>query len=122
MNKYIISAGSNINPEKNIKKARSLLQKHFHLHAESEFIETEPQGYSDQPPFLNGAFLIKSELNKEALKSKLLDFEKECHRIRTENRDGPRTIDLDIIALNGEVCDDDYDKYWFIKKSVDQLL
>lgn len=122
MNEYIISVGSNIDPELNIKKARSFLQRHFQLLKETVFLKTEPAGYTDQAPFLNGAFLIRSKRNRESVKGILLKIENACGRVRTENKNGPRTIDLDISAVNGEICDEDYNKYWFVKKSVDQLL
>ena len=122
MNEYIISVGSNIDPKKNIDKARSLLHTQFTLLKESEFLETKPEEFTDQAPFLNGAFLIQTELNRDEVKRRLLATEEECGRVRTENKNGPRTIDLDITMVNGEVCDKDYEKYWFVKETVDQLL
>ncbi len=121
MNEYIVSVGSNINPQSNINKARVLIKKHFSFIKESEFIQTKPCDYKHQGDFLNGAFLVKSNLNKKDFKDKLLEIEKELKRVRSANKNGPRTIDLDITVINDDICDDDYHKYWFVKKTVDQV-
>lgn len=122
MSTYIISLGSNIDPQRNIKKAISKLKSEFSFMCQSDFIVTSPEGYTDQDDFLNGCIKIQSDLTKEELKLHLLEIESSLHRIRTENKNGPRTIDLDISAVDGKIVDSDYEKYWFVKQSVDQIL
>jgi len=90
--------------------------------AQSDLLITTPEGYLDQDDFLNGCVKIYSEISQKELKVKLLSIEERLLRVRTENKNGPRTIDLDITAINGKIVDSDYEKYWFVKKSVDQIL
>ena len=62
----------------------------------SELRETEPVGVVDQPPFLNGAAALETELAPRELLDTLLAVERELGRERRE-RWGPRTIDLDLL-------------------------
>jgi 2-amino-4-hydroxy-6-hydroxymethyldihydropteridine diphosphokinase len=68
--------------------------------AVSELRETAPVGVVDQPPFLNGAAALETELSPRELLDVLLDVERRLGRERRE-RWGPRTIDLDLL-LHGE--------------------
>lgn len=68
----------------------------------SAFYETDPVGVLDQPAFLNLAAGIETTLSPEALMTALLDIEQQLGRVRTV-RWGPRTIDLDLLAFEGEV-------------------
>lgn len=122
MNTYIISMGSNINPQENMEKAVALLTERFAVSARSDFLVTTPEGFTEQEDFLNGCVKITTALTSPKLKEELLKIEAELQRVRTENKNGPRTIDLDISTCNGEIIDSDYEKYWFVKKTVDQLL
>lgn len=128
MNTYIISVGSNISPQTNIAWARKLLGQRFALVAESEFFITEPEGFTDQPSFLNGAFAIRTDMTANKLKEELVNIEKRLQRTHKPplpnklHKNGPRTIDLDITVHNGIICHHDYSRYWFVKKTVDQLL
>jgi len=122
MNKAIISAGSNIDPEENVKKARIILSQEHTLIDESAFVRTKPQGFVEQPDFINGAFCINTELDLEKLKIYVKEVESRLGRIRTENKDGPRTIDLDVVVFNGSIVNEDYYKYDFVNKSVNQLI
>ena len=67
--------------------------------AVSSFRETDPVGYLDQPRFLNGAARLETELEPRALLDRLLDVERELGRRRDGPRFGPRTVDLDLLAL-----------------------
>lgn len=98
MNRLIIGVGSNIDPETHIANARSLLIAGHSLLAESEFVMTEPIGITDQPAFMNGAFLMETEFDREAFETFLKEIEDQLGRDRTAPRFGPRTIDLDIVT------------------------
>lgn len=65
----------------------------------SSFIETEPWGLSDQPPFLNGALIIATGMSPEALLSLAKAIEKAMGREESV-RWGPRIIDLDILLYD----------------------
>ncbi len=69
--------------------------------AESGLFETEPVGVVDQPMFLNLAVGLETTLTPEELLTALLAIEQEFGRVRTQ-RWGPRTLDLDLLAFEGE--------------------
>ena len=64
--------------------------------AVSSFRETDPVGYLDQPRFLNAAAAIDTSLTPTQLLDVLLGVERELGRVRTDERYGPRTIDLGL--------------------------
>lgn len=74
--------------------------------AVSRLRETEPWGYADQPPFLNGAILLETGLEPRALLDRLLAVERELGRSRDGPRYGPRTIDLDLLLYGDRVVDE----------------
>ena len=71
----------------------------------SSFRETEPVGYLDQPRFLNGAVAVETSLAPADLLDALLAVERELGRVREGPRYGPRTIDLDLLLVDGLVLD-----------------
>lgn len=118
----IIGVGSNIDPLSNIRLAEIELSSKFSFTGKSQFIKTAPLGYKEQDDFFNGAFKIETKLSFDDLSKELKIIESKLGRVRTENKNGPRTIDLDVAVYNGEIVDDDYYKRDFLKKSVDELL
>jgi len=70
--------------------------------AVSELRETAPWGPVPQPPFLNGAAAVDTELTARELLDVLLDVERRLGRTREGERWGPRTIDLDLLAFGDE--------------------
>jgi 2-amino-4-hydroxy-6-hydroxymethyldihydropteridine diphosphokinase len=73
--------------------------------AVSELRETEPVGVLDQPPFVNGAAALETELSARELLGALLEVERLLGRERRE-RWGPRTIDLDLLLYGDETIDE----------------
>lgn len=65
----------------------------------SDFIITEPYGYTDQDPFLNGCMALQTLLPPEELLMHLFEIEKAAGRTR-DVRWGPRTLDLDILLYD----------------------
>jgi GTP cyclohydrolase I len=122
LNKAIIAVGSNIEPKTHIEQARKMIAAEHTLVAVSEFVQTPPQGFAEQADFLNGAFSIKTELDIKGLEAYLKEVEAALGRVRTENKNGPRTIDLDITVFNGEIIDDDFYRYDFVRKAVTELM
>ena len=68
----------------------------------SSTYETAPVGYLDQPMFLNMAVEVETELTPEALLKTLLAIERDLGRVRTI-RNGPRTVDLDILLYGSQI-------------------
>lgn len=120
--RVIISLGSNINPEENIRSALHELGRNFHIRKKSTFTYTKPLLFKDQPDFLNGVVLIDTFLNKDDLKMQLIAIENRLGRKRTSNKNGPRTIDLDIIIFDGKIIDHDYYERDFLQKFVKEVM
>jgi len=119
-NKVIIGLGSNIDPERNLTKARAFLEAQFSILGHSQIQETTPIGVPAQNNFLNGAMLMETTLDPEAFKTELRTIEDQLDRQR-DNSDAPRTIDLDIVAWNGKIIDQDVYEREFLKKAVLEL-
>jgi 2-amino-4-hydroxy-6-hydroxymethyldihydropteridine diphosphokinase len=68
----------------------------------SSTYETEPVGMTDQPSFLNLVAGVETTLAPEGLLGRLQEIEHTFGRVRTV-RWGPRTLDLDLLAYEGEV-------------------
>ena len=122
MNTAIIAVDSNIQPEENIRLVKEIIAKEMELLAESTWLWTKPIGFTDQPDFLNGAILVRTELRLEDLKDWLTAIEERLGRVRTKNRYGPRTMDLDIAVWNGRVLDDEVYHRDFLKSAIKELL
>ena len=117
----VISLGSNIDPETHVEKALKGLEAVGRILKKSSFIYTEPLLYENQAEFLNGAVLLKTKLEEDELRRQLKTLETQLGRIRTPNKNGPRTIDLDIIVFDGKVVDDDYYERDFLQKMVGEV-
>ena len=74
--------------------------------AVSSLRETDPVGYLDQPPFLNGAAALETGLGPRELLDALLAVERALGRTREGPRFGPRTVDLDLLLYGSEVVDE----------------
>jgi 2-amino-4-hydroxy-6-hydroxymethyldihydropteridine diphosphokinase len=71
------------------------------LIARSSDYRTPPWGETDQPPFINACIEIKTALDPHELLTVLHAVERQFGRNRAEEqRWGPRTLDLDILAYD----------------------
>ena len=68
------------------------------VEAVARLYSTPPWGYRDQPDFLNSAATLVTSLGPRSLLARCLATELALKRERLE-RWGPRTIDLDILAM-----------------------
>jgi 2-amino-4-hydroxy-6-hydroxymethyldihydropteridine diphosphokinase len=75
------------------------------LRAVSAVYETSPVGGPDQPDYLNAVLLAVSALPGQEILCYTQAAEHAQGRVRTV-RWGPRTLDIDIIAVDDEVSDD----------------
>jgi 2-amino-4-hydroxy-6-hydroxymethyldihydropteridine diphosphokinase len=122
MNTVIISIGSNIDADTNIPAMLEILGSETHITGLSDMVKTSPIGIKDQPDYTNGAVKVETLLSPEKLDMLLKSVEDRMGRDRTLPKFGPRIIDLDIVAWNGEIVDPDYYTRDFLKKAVDSLL
>lgn len=112
MNRIIVLLGSNIEKEKNLPAAARLLSDCCQVTAFSQVFETAPVGLEDQPHFLNAAALVETVLGAAEFRETVLSrIERELGRIRTSDKNAPRTIDADIVLFNRAVLDLDEDHH-----------
>lgn len=99
MVKVFLSLGSNLEErEKNIQKALEELKNNsINILKISANYETEPEGYIDQPKFINAAAEIETDLKPLDLLKTLKNIEKKLGRKDTFKW-GPRIIDIDILT------------------------
>ena len=101
---YLI-LGTNIDPEQNTKDAIQLLSKYCKIKAISSTWETVAVG-SNGPNFLNTAIFIECEQSPVELKVDVISvIESKLGRVRTSDKNAPRTIDLDIILYDDMLID-----------------
>lgn len=120
--KAVIGLGSNIDPERNIDAAVDRITRDHKIIATASRQYTAPIGFTDQADFLNTAVYIATTMTRDELVVYLKSLENELGRIRTGNKFGPRTIDLDIVVWDGSVVDGDVTKRDFLKQQVHELL
>ena len=118
----IVAVGSNIEPEESVEKTIELLKRDFPFVYASDFIRTEPEGFKDQPDFLNGAICIRTGFSRKDLEKYLKEAEVKLGRVKGPNKAGPRVIDLDLVIWDGAVVHDDYYSKDYTSIPVNQLL
>ena len=120
-NTAVIAMGSNINSEENFSKALSHLQQFGFIMQRTSFIKTEPLKFEEQPEFLNGAVLLHTKKSLSELKMHLKQIEALLGRVRTDNKNAPREIDLDVLTYNGFITDQDIEELPFLIDFIQQL-
>lgn len=101
-----LSLGSNIDPAPNLERAVRLLAELTRLRAISSVWETKPVGLHEQPNFLNAAAVVQTELTARQLKHKVLQtIEQQLGRVRLADKNGPRSIDIDVVLFNNQVLE-----------------
>jgi 2-amino-4-hydroxy-6-hydroxymethyldihydropteridine diphosphokinase len=97
--------GSNIQPEKSLAQAIRLLRQKVNILRSSSVWESAPVGTTG-PDFLNLALLVTTSLDAGELKEKVLrPLEAQLGRLRSTDKNAPRTIDLDIILFDDLLVD-----------------
>ena len=105
-NRAVISLGSNIDKEKNLPAAVSLLVSRCKLISVSSVYETAPAGQKEQSKFWNAAVLVETDYGPEDLRELVLaPIETKLKRIRTTDKNASRTIDVDLTLFNDEIID-----------------
>ncbi len=96
----IISVGSNIEKERHLPEAISLLRHHRNIEVRdvSRIYESEAVGGpTDAPSFFNAVVVARTNLGPEELRDELRGIERVLGRVRTSDKNAPRTIDLDVV-------------------------
>lgn len=120
-NTAVVALGSNINSEENFSKALVYLQELGFIMRRTAFIKTAPLKFEDQPDFLNGALLLNTKKSLSELKMNLKQIEALLGRVRSENKNAPREIDLDVLTYNGFLIDEEIQELPFLLDFVREL-
>jgi len=114
--------GSNIEPEINLPKAVLLLQRQLSVLQDSSIWESASVDCC-YPDYLNMAMLVATSLEPEQLKEQVLrPLEARMGRVRSEDKNAPRPIDLDIILFDGAVLDPTLWQHAHLAIPVSELL
>ncbi len=105
MNSACLLVGSNIEPIQNTRKAMAFLRSMVQVERISRAWVIPSIG-SPGPDFINFAVQIATVFTKEELKTNIIaEIERTLKRVRSSDKNAPRTIDIDIILFNGELID-----------------
>lgn len=105
-----IGLGSNLGESiKTLQAALVALEAHpaIRLITHSSFYGSKPHGPQDQPDYVNAVAEIETLLSPLDLLDALQQIENTHHRIRTEQRWGARTLDLDLLLYGDQVITSD---------------
>src|SRR5213075_501110 len=98
----VVGLGSNLGDR--IGLMRAAAERLPNVVVRSFVYETVPVG-PPQPDYLNAAVLCETALEPLALFESMLAIERALGRVRAEKW-GPRTIDLDLLFIEGQSVDD----------------
>jgi len=103
---YVIGVGSNLgDAPASVRRAMHDVEEGLEaIHARrSSLYRTSPVGGPEQPDFVNAVLVLESEIEPAAALEVLQGIEQRAGRVR-DVRWGPRTLDLDIVAV-GDAAD-----------------
>ncbi|MEB3072622.1 2-amino-4-hydroxy-6-hydroxymethyldihydropteridine diphosphokinase [Parvimonas sp. C2] len=108
MSKVWIALGSNMGEgRKNLDLAIKMMNERGVLVEKvSNYIETEPYGYTEQDNFVNAVCIAETKLSPRELLETLLKIELDMGRVRIIKW-GPRLIDLDILFYEDLIIDEE---------------
>jgi 2-amino-4-hydroxy-6-hydroxymethyldihydropteridine diphosphokinase len=109
--RVVIGLGSNVGDRRaNLDAAVAKLRedRSWHILRRSPVYESPPAGGPPQGDYLNAAVLLVSSLEPRAILERVLAIEVALGRVRSpDTRWGPRTIDLDLLWIEGEAVDEE---------------
>lgn len=99
---YVISIGSNIEPEYHYPAGLRALAQAFTLLGASSTYLAPAVGAPETPAYWNGAARITTPLPPAAIRERLRKIEADAGRVRTTDPNAPRTLDLDLLCAHEE--------------------
>lgn len=105
-----IALGSNLeNPSLQLDTAQELmrLMPSTHLVQISSYYQSTPVGYANQPDFINAVAKLHTALTAHELLECLQQIELKQGRVRTQEKNRARTLDLDILLFGERIIEDD---------------
>ena len=105
MEKVYLCLGGNVGDTRQyLNQAISLISSRIGtVTVQSSVYRSEPWGLECEQWFLNQAVMVETELEPHAVLEHCLQIESELGRTRSGNGYEPRTIDIDIIFLGGQI-------------------
>lgn len=104
-----IGIGANLGqPEQQVTEALDALAhwSAVRLKARSSLYRSVPIGKADQPDYCNAVCALQTGPSAHALFEGLLVLERAAGRVRDGTRWGPRTLDLDLLHVEGQTLQD----------------
>jgi 2-amino-4-hydroxy-6-hydroxymethyldihydropteridine diphosphokinase len=106
VNRAVLALGANLGDRAAaLQGALDALAEQTQVVSVSAIYQTEPVGGPAQPEFYNAVVVVDTDLSAGALLDLAHRIENAAGRVRTV-RWGPRTLDVDIIAVDEERSDD----------------
>ena len=102
MERVFVSIGSNVDRERHIERAVDLLRARFGDVELSSTYESAAVGFEGDP-FFNLVAAFDSDAEPRAIVDALRAIELQCGRERSDERFGPRTMDLDLLLVGDRV-------------------
>lgn len=103
LHQALLSIGSNIEPERNMQAAVRELARYGRVVRVSAVWQSPAEGASGQPDFLNAALWLETPLSAAELKeTAIAAVEAYLGRVRSPDRNAPRTIDIDIMLFDDD--------------------
>ncbi len=105
MKKVFLGLGSNIGErEETLKTAKKMIAESVgSVSSVSSVYETEPWGFESENEFLNMVLSVDTDLTPSGILGRILMIESQLGRIRCEDKNSSRSIDIDILLYSNEV-------------------
>jgi len=98
--------GSNLEPERNLPAAAAEIRKRFPGVRFSRIYQSRAMGMRG-PDFMNACCRFDTGMSSALLNAWLKSVEARQKRDRSQGSWAPRTLDLDLLMLGGQVLDED---------------
>lgn len=122
LHRAILSLGSNIHAESNLPAAMRLLRQAGQVLAVSSVWESESVGFAG-PNFLNACALVTTSLQPAQFKEQIIrPIEDSLGRVRSAEKNAPRTIDIDLLLFDDQPLNTDFWAYAFVVVPLAELL
>ena len=117
-----LNLGSNVDPQLNLPKAVQLLREYGQVVTVSTVWESPAVGF-DGPNFLNACVLFDTNLGLFELKEQVIHpIETSLGRVRTADKNAPRTMDIDIVLFDEQPLKTEYWNYAFVIFPLAELI
>ncbi len=114
LHRVFLSLGSNVQAEIYLPKAIDQLREYGQIQAISSAWESHAVG-GNAPNFLNACVLFITSIPPNNLKEQAIrPIEAKLGRVRSENKNAPRRIDIDIVMADGDPVNLEFWNYAFI--------